>query len=43
MPDVRIVKYSADGVIKQLCLLMAPNTGVFNGQDVIADIPKCSQ
>ena len=41
MPDVEIVKDSADGLTEQLCSRMALNTGVFNGQDIIADMPKC--
>ena len=42
MPDVRIVKDSADGLTEQLCSRMALNTeGVFNDRDVIADMHKC--
>ena len=41
MTDVRIVKDSADGLTEQICSRMALNTGVFNGRDVIADMPKC--
>ena len=43
LPDVGIVKDSADGLTEQLCSRMTLNTGVFNGRDVIADMPICSQ
>ena len=41
MPDVRIVKDSADDLTEQICSRMALNTGVFSGRNVIADMPKC--